>query len=197
MSLINFCQNMLQMWLLNSKHWTIEFITSCAVVGYCGWCRLSSRGRIYAKLEHDIASDIRKLRISIQIWLNCLLYAFTQWPNCVKWICKHQIKSFVILAVKRVMSWWGPSSRHCAWATRLLSKNCRSGSEPLATLHLIWPVRNLNVRPPTSEANTLMLDHLANFCKYVVVNCQMNNLNAPRSNFFSQTFYIWLYAFNI
>ena len=35
---------------------------------------------------------------------------------------------------KRVRSWRGPSPRHCAWATQLLSKKCRSGGEPLATL---------------------------------------------------------------
>ena len=35
---------------------------------------------------------------------------------------------------KRVTSWRGPSARHCARATQLLSKKCRSGGEPLATL---------------------------------------------------------------
>ena len=35
---------------------------------------------------------------------------------------------------KRVTSWRGPSPRHCAWVTQLLSKKCRSGGEPLATL---------------------------------------------------------------
>ena len=35
---------------------------------------------------------------------------------------------------KRVTSWRGPSPRHCARATQLLSKKCRSGGEPLATL---------------------------------------------------------------
>ena len=35
---------------------------------------------------------------------------------------------------KRVTSWRGPSSPHCARATQLLSKKYRSGGEPLATL---------------------------------------------------------------
>ena len=35
---------------------------------------------------------------------------------------------------KRVTSWRGPSPRHCARATQLLSKKCRSSGEPLATL---------------------------------------------------------------
>ena len=35
---------------------------------------------------------------------------------------------------KRVTSLWGPSPRHCARATQLLSKKCRSGSELLAIL---------------------------------------------------------------
>ena len=34
----------------------------------------------------------------------------------------------------RVTSLRGPSPRHCAWATQLLSKKCCSGGEPLATL---------------------------------------------------------------
>ena len=35
---------------------------------------------------------------------------------------------------KRVTSLQGPSPRHCARATQLLSKKCCSGGEPLATL---------------------------------------------------------------
>ena len=35
---------------------------------------------------------------------------------------------------KRVTSWRGPSPRHCARATQLLSKKWRRGGEPLATL---------------------------------------------------------------
>ena len=35
---------------------------------------------------------------------------------------------------KRVTTWRGPSPRHCARATQLRSKKCRSGGEPLATL---------------------------------------------------------------
>ena len=62
---------------------------------------------------------------------------------------------------KRVTSWRGPSPRHCARATQLLSKKCRSGGEPLATLCLIWPARDLNLRPPAPETNALPLDQLA------------------------------------
>ena len=35
---------------------------------------------------------------------------------------------------ERVTSWRGPSPRHCARATQLLSKKCRNGGEPLATV---------------------------------------------------------------
>ena len=62
---------------------------------------------------------------------------------------------------KRVTSWRGPSSHHCARATQLLSKKCRSGGEPLATLCPIWPARDLNLRPPAPETNALPLDQLA------------------------------------
>ena len=61
---------------------------------------------------------------------------------------------------KRVTSLWGPSPRHCARATQLLSKKCRSGGEPLATLCPIWPARDLNLGPPAPETNALPLDQL-------------------------------------
>ena len=35
---------------------------------------------------------------------------------------------------ERVTSWRSQSPRHCARVTHLLSKKCRSGCEPLATL---------------------------------------------------------------
>ena len=42
-----------------------------------------------------------------------------------------------------------PSQQHCARATQVLSKKCRSGSElPLAALCPIFPARDLNLRPP-------------------------------------------------
>ena len=47
------------------------------------------------------------------------------------------IKSFIYTRCstpKRVTSLRGPSPRHCARATQLLSKKCCSGGEPLATL---------------------------------------------------------------
>ena len=41
---------------------------------------------------------------------------------------------------------------------QLLSKKCRSGGEPFATLRSIWPARGLNLRPSTPETNALLLD---------------------------------------
>ena len=61
---------------------------------------------------------------------------------------------------KRVTSWRGPSPRHCARATQLLWKKCRSGGEPLATLCPIRPAQDLNLRPPDPEMNALPLDQL-------------------------------------
>ena len=63
--------------------------------------------------------------------------------------------------LKRVMSWRGPSPRHCARATQLLSKKCRSGGKPLATLCPIWSARHLNLRPPAPETTALPCDQLA------------------------------------
>ena len=56
------------------------------------------------------------------------------------------------------MSLRGPSPRHCAQVTLLLSKKCRSSREPLATLSdLTGPRFDL----PLSETNALLLDQLA------------------------------------
>ena len=52
----------------------------------------------------------------------------------------------------------GPSSNSCGGATQLLSKKCRSGSDPLATLCPIWPTWDLNLRPPFAKTNALQLD---------------------------------------
>ena len=60
--------------------------------------------------------------------------------------------------LKLVTSRRGPYLHHCAQATQLLSKKCHSGGEPLATLCLIWPARDLKFRPPAPEANVLLLD---------------------------------------
>ena len=63
---------------------------------------------------------------------------------------------------KRVTSLHGPSPRHCARATLILSKKCRSGGEPLATLMcFISSARDSNVRPPAPETNASPLDQLA------------------------------------
>ena len=40
------------------------------------------------------------------------------------------------IALKHVTCLRGPSPRHCAWATQLLLKKCRTGGEPLQ--HCIW-----------------------------------------------------------
>ena len=46
---------------------------------------------------------------------------------------------------KRVTSLRGPSPRHCAGATQLLSKKCLSDGEPLATMCTIWRAQDLNL----------------------------------------------------
>ena len=73
-----------------------------------------------------------------------------------------KLATLLILCItpKRVTSWWGSSPRHCApQVTQILSKKCRSGGEPLATLCLITPALDLNLRPHVLETNALPLDH--------------------------------------
>ena len=43
---------------------------------------------------------------------------------------------------------------------QLLSKNCRNGGDPLATLCPILPAQDLNLGPLASETNALPLDQL-------------------------------------
>ena len=61
------------------------------------------------------------------------------------------------------------------WATQLLSKKCPSDGEPLVTLCLIWPARDLNLGPPAPETNALPLDQLAeklSFLRlFIVASC--------------------------
>ena len=63
---------------------------------------------------------------------------------------------------KRVTSFSGPIYASLRLrATQIFSKKCRSGGEPLTTLCLIIPVRDLNLRPPAPETTALPLDQLA------------------------------------
>ena len=62
---------------------------------------------------------------------------------------------------ERVTSFRGPSPRHCARVTQLPSKICRSSGEPLATLCMIRPAQDLNLKPTTPERKAFPLDQLA------------------------------------
>ena len=96
---------------------------------------------VVAVFDYCLEYNNKKLAIKNQIFHN------------IRWITR-----------KRVTSWRGNSAsspRHCARATQLLSKKCRSDGEPLATLCPIWPARDLNLRPPAPETNALPLDQLA------------------------------------
>jgi len=68
----------------------------------------------------------------------------------------YQAKPFIILAVtlKRVTRWLCPSPRHSAKQHCYL-RICWNGGEPFARLCKIWPVRDLNSRPPAHEASAL------------------------------------------
>ena len=92
---------------------------------------------------------------------------------------------------KRVTSLWGSSPRHCARATQLFSKKCRSGGKPLATLCPIWPVRDLNLRPPAPETNALPLDQLM---KHILPSCRQGGRKSK--DFVSKTTLITWSGFN-
>ena len=61
------------------------------------------------------------------------------------------------ITLKRVTSLRGPFSRHCAEATKIFLKKCRSDGRPLATVCPIRPVRDLNLRLFASETSVLLI----------------------------------------
>ena len=82
-------------------------------------------------------------------------------PTCTRIINQNQIFHFTRCKTpKRVTSLRGPFPRHCARAAQLLSKKCCSGREPWAALCLIWPARDLSLRPPAPETNALPREQL-------------------------------------
>ena len=92
-----------------------------------------------------------------------LLFTFQAWflvsmPACCR--VKSNLLLYSLYHRKRVTSLRGPSPRHYARETQLLSKKCGSGGEPLATLSNLT-ARDLNLRPPAPETNALPLDKLA------------------------------------
>ena len=62
---------------------------------------------------------------------------------------------------KRVTSWRGPSLHHCALATQLLSKKTPQRWQAVGNTVTNLTGRDLNLRPPAPETNSLPLDQLA------------------------------------
>ena len=79
--------------------------------------------------------------------------------NALLFFSAHLFRVYSIESLwpKQVTSLRGPSPRHCARATQLLSKNVGK----VATLCLIWLDRDLNLKSPALETNALLLDQLA------------------------------------
>ena len=120
---------------------------------------------------HFKSSPFLRLKLPQATWTNqfndlCLrpkLYPKDR-PKIFLWM-SNQIKSLSssnqifhytrYITPKRATSLRGPFPRHCTRTTQLLSKKYRSGGEPLATLCLIWPTRDLNLRPPGPETKAL------------------------------------------
>ena len=128
-------------------------------------------------------------RVRGAIIYNLSLHGFMFFYFCL--LKSNEIKSFIYTRCstpKRVTSLRGPSPRHCARATQLLSKKCCSGGEPLAALCLIWPARDLNLKPPAPETNALPLDQLAGFF------CLLR-LNTILYFCFSSNYYLYLFLF--
>ena len=139
-----------------------SLLCTCAVVAYPGRKPACDRWKILYKLVHDFFLYLLEEEIIYKfhtnwIFITCL---FLLEYKCY-WRSNQIFHYTRCKTPKRVTSWRGPSPRHCARATQLLSKKCCSGGEPLATLCPIWPARDLNLRPPASETNALPLDQLA------------------------------------
>ena len=83
----------------------------------------------------------------------------------------------------------GPSPRHCARTTQLLSKKCCNRGEPLATQYSIWPARDLNLIPPAPETNALPLDQQAGSYFTKIKNYKQSNKNILLHTIISQMRY--------
>ena len=72
----------------------------------------------------------------MQHFKNILVVIFyVKWINSELSIKSNQIFRYIRCNTpKRVTSWRDPTPGHCARAAPLLSKKCRCGGEPLATL---------------------------------------------------------------
>ena len=75
------------------------------------------------------------------------------------------------------MSLRDPSPRHSARATQFYLEKYRSGGEQLATLCPIWPVQDLDLKPPAQEPNSLPLDQLAGHARFYVFSSRCANGN--------------------
>ena len=76
-------------------------------------------------------------------WIGASLVAI---PNKNDFNSQSNLSYTRCAAAKRVTSLQSLSPRHCARATQLLSKKCRSGGEQLAAVCQIWPARDLNLQ---------------------------------------------------
>ena len=68
-----------------------------------------------------------------------------------------------------------PSPCYNARERKLLSKTCCRGGEQLAAQCLIKLARDLNLKPPAPETNTLPLDQLASHLTSYQVKLQLHN----------------------
>ena len=86
----------------------------------------------------------------------------------------------------RATSLRSPSPRHCAWATQLLLKKCRSGGEPLAKLCPIRPARDLNLKPNAvaTEGQRGPCPLNNDFCPHfgLLIICLCWNISQPQYN---------------
>ena len=85
---------------------------------------------------------------------------------------------------KRVTRWRGPSSRHSARATQLLSKKCRSGSEAFGNTMSNLTALDLNLRHPAAETNALPVDELVGIlqCHVIIIKLLIKNKKVRTCN---------------
>ena len=137
-------------------------------------------------IEHRVSKRLPSIAISLR-------------KNCCSGTVVPVMGRYQLIALFRTMQlWWrsnlslhwryyaeacnefgvggAPSTRHCACKQHifLLKKCCKSG-KLLAAMCPIWPVRDLNVKPPAPEMNTLPLD------RNLILQLQISS--KPKSHF--------------
>ena len=119
----------------------------------------TTRARHHGRIT--IIQDCWKRQVRQCCFFICLLSSANRTYHCYALNFKSNFSLYSLYYCEVCNEFAGPISVSlCLQATQLLSNNCRSGGEPLATLCSIWSAWDLNLRPTDLETYVLSLGQL-------------------------------------